>query len=198
MQTDNFERIKRLLDFASDDDFYLMQLIVRKKDNENIERNFSVIKTYYIRSVDNIDNKAEEVKFLCKYFNARAYINLNVKSFRKTTLMIMKEFAQRIMDENYAQPYKIFDSIAAQCVASRNKSWIVDIDCQDGVDDRKINEIVNFIDRECLPEGIKFVACIPTKNGKHIITKPFDLKRFKEDYPDIDVHKNNPTVLYCP
>ena len=31
-----------------------------------------------------------------------------------------------------------------------------------------------------------------------IITKPFNLKQFKDKYPDIDVHKNNPTILYIP
>ena len=44
----------------------------------------------------------------------------------------------------------------------------------------------------------KIYAYIPTKNGYHIITKPFNLKQFKDKYPDIDVHKNNPTILYIP
>ena len=42
------------------------------------------------------------------------------------------------------------------------------------------------------------IAYIPTKNGYHIITKPFNLKQFKDKYSDIDVHKNNPTILYIP
>lgn len=44
----------------------------------------------------------------------------------------------------------------------------------------------------------KIYDYIPTKNGYHIITKPFNLKQFKDKYPDIDVHKNNPTILYIP
>ena len=43
----------------------------------------------------------------------------------------------------------------------------------------------------------KFIAEIPTKSGCHLITTPFNLQQFKEKYPDIDVHKNNPTLLYC-
>ena len=42
----------------------------------------------------------------------------------------------------------------------------------------------------------KINATIPTKNGWHLITKPFNLQQFKEKYPDIDVQKNNPTLLY--
>ena len=30
-----------------------------------------------------------------------------------------------------------------------------------------------------------------------LITTPFNLQQFKEKYPDVDVHKNNPTLLYC-
>ena len=42
----------------------------------------------------------------------------------------------------------------------------------------------------------KYITNIPTKSGWHIITTPFNLQQFKEKYPDIDVHKNNPTILY--
>ena len=38
---------------------------------------------------------------------------------------------------------------------------------------------------------------LPAKSGYHIITEPFNLQQFKEKYPDIDVHKNNPTLLYA-
>ena len=43
----------------------------------------------------------------------------------------------------------------------------------------------------------KYITNIPTKSGWHIITTPFNLQQFKEKYPNIDVHKNNPTLLYC-
>ena len=42
-------------------------------------------------------------------------------------------------------------------------------------------------------------AEIPTKNGVHLIVeRSFNLQKFKEAFPNIDVHKNNPTVLYVP
>jgi hypothetical protein len=39
---------------------------------------------------------------------------------------------------------------------------------------------------------------IPTKNGFHFITKRFDVMEFKKHYPDIDIAKKNPTLLYYP
>lgn len=51
---------------------------------------------------------------------------------------------------------------------------------------------------ECHREAVYLFAEIPTMNGCHLITKPFNLQKFKEKFPKIDVHKNNPTVLYVP
>ena len=48
------------------------------------------------------------------------------------------------------------------------------------------------------PEGPKVDAIIPTKNGYHLITKRFDVMEFKKQYPDIDIAKKNPTLLYLP
>jgi hypothetical protein len=46
--------------------------------------------------------------------------------------------------------------------------------------------------------GPKVETIIPTKNGHHLITKRFDTQSFKEKYPDVDIQKKNPTLLYYP
>jgi hypothetical protein len=46
--------------------------------------------------------------------------------------------------------------------------------------------------------GPKIEAIIPTKNGHHLITKRFNTQTFKEKYPEIDIQKKNPTLLYYP
>ena len=58
-------------------------------------------------------------------------------------------------------------------------------------------DIKEYINEKCEPVGNKIISIIPTKSGNHLITSPFNIKQFKEKYPDIDVHKNNPTLLYC-
>ena len=58
--------------------------------------------------------------------------------------------------------------------------------------------MIRYAETECEPIGPKFVGLIPTKNGSHILMKPFNLAKFKEKYPDVNVHKNNPTILYVP
>jgi len=46
------------------------------------------------------------------------------------------------------------------------------------------------------PLGNKILAIIETKNGYHLITKPFNSQTFGEKYPEIEIHRNNPTILY--
>ncbi len=49
--------------------------------------------------------------------------------------------------------------------------------------------------------GREIFSFIPTPNGTHIISPPFDLSKFKDfvdrhKLPMPDIHKNNPTILY--
>jgi hypothetical protein len=41
-------------------------------------------------------------------------------------------------------------------------------------------------------------AVIPTKNGYHLITKRFDVEMFRKSYPQLDIQRKNPTLLYFP
>lgn len=193
MTIDNFSQISHLIKFDSEDDFYFLQIIQRKKEHEELNSNNRVIKSYYIKSVDHLLKMKDEIVKLCDVFNARAYINLNKRSFEKCALYSMKSIADRIINKQFVDTPKTFNTVCGQLGANGDKIWIVDFD---GQDDRFINSSLNFIERECEPIGNKFIAIIPTKNGKHLIVKPFNLQTFKEAYPEIDVHKNNPTILY--
>lgn len=47
--------------------------------------------------------------------------------------------------------------------------------------------------------ALAILAELPTKNGIHIIARPFNLKEFHDIFPNINVHKNSMgTVLYIP
>ena len=97
-----------------------------------------------------------------------------------------------------------FDSVTGQYHNDKDKKWIVDIDWVD------INSPSNpqgfyveevrlwVIGLQSLTKKYPMAESIPTKNGMHLITRPFNLKSFKDEFPGIDVHKDNPTILYCP
>ena len=198
----NFDLISSLLNFDNSDLFYHLQILRRGKDHPDLPSANRVIKTYYIDNNEKLDKIKQEIIDLCEFFGARAYINLAPKSYRKCTMQCIADMAIRAKDGDFKKIYKTWNTVVGY-VKSPDPHWIVDID---GPTDGKISE---FIEYECEPlryymEGQhkiyynKIYDYIPTKNGYHIITKPFNLEQFKKQYPDIDVHKNNPTILYIP
>lgn len=192
---DNFDLIASILIFESADDFYFLQLIQRKKENANLGSNNRVIRSYFIKSVEQLRLHEEEIKAICKVTNSRAYINLNRRSFRRTGLATLKNITDHIMNEDYEHIHRAYTTVCGQYKHEPNPTFIIDIDEELG---RKHNDMIRFIEQECEPVGNKFVTIVPTKNGSHIIMRAFNISKFKEKYPDIDIHKNNPTILYIP
>ena len=203
---DNFELIKPLLTFPNDDIYYHLQILRRGKDHPELPAANRVIKLYFINDINDLDFYEQEIKGLCKFFGARAYINLTPKSIKRTTMLQLKYLAERAYIGDYKKIWKSWNTCAGE-IKGEESRWIVDID--HNVGDLNLEpaweDIAYFIDYKCDPKidpnnmffDTKIIADIPTKNGNHLITKPFNLQQFKEKYPDIDVHKNNPTLLYC-
>lgn len=192
MNIDNINLIKPLLKRESENDFYFIQIIARKKDIEWFTGNNRVIKDYYIHSLEQLEKRYDEIKKLCNEFNARAYIRLS----RRNTEDIARDIIVLIWDafrnNSYNHLRKIYSTACWQSLWL-DKFWIIDIDWpQDWF------EIKSIIDNtyNLNPIWDKKITIIPTKNWMHIITKPFDLQKFKMWFPNIDVHKNNPTILY--
>lgn len=193
---DNFDRIIPLLNWKSDDEFYFVQILRRKKENAGMKGNARVVRTYKITNEDQLLELKEDIISLCKESNARAYISLNVKSFKKVSFNALKILAERIACEQFKAASSAYDSAIGQTKTDRDKSWIVDFDSKD--DDEYI-ELVSAIKQCKSKTGEETVrAVIPTKNGYHLICNPFNLMEFKNAYTKpIDIHKDNPTLLYC-
>ncbi len=189
---DNINLIKPLLNFTDEDKFYFLQILKRKKDDAN-NKSSSLIKAYYICSEEYLTYKFEEIKTICDTFNARAYIDLNRRSYKKVLLRTMSYIAQCIeLDQN--MPVEIIHNrVIGKQHDEENKSWILDID---EPIDFKVNDLIKHITL-LRPEGNKSKAIIPIKNGVHIICNPFDLNNLDKKYQGkFDIHKNNPTLLY--
>jgi len=191
---DNFELIKPLLTFPNDDTYYHLQILRRGKDYPELPAANRMIKSYFIIDINDLDFYEQEIKGLCKFFGARAYINLAPKSIKKTTMLQLKYLAERAYIGDFKKIWKSWNTCAGE-IKGEEPRWVVDIDSND----IKWNHIMDDIDT-LEPYGMdtKYITNIPTKSGWHIITTPFNLQQFKEKYPDIDVHKNNPTILYIP
>lgn len=191
---DNFDQIKDLLKFESEDDFYFCQILKRKKEHKELGSNSYVVKTYFISSFEAFDNYKPEMINLAEFHNARVYINLNRRSFERTGFHTLKKIVDQILNKDYKSIRKAYSSVCGMYSADEDKTWVVDIDAPKK--SRQTNEVLLFID-SLQPVGNKLIAIIDTKNGFHLITKPFNIQEFNKHY-SFDVHKNNPTILYIP
>lgn len=192
----NIELIKPLLNFEEKGDFYMLYILKRKKDQPEGERDnhqsVRTLRSYCIKSIEQLEAKYDEMQLLCETFKARAYIHIQKQNHRDVSLNMMVALAQRIQDGNLEQQ-NLFDSVVGQ-LKTYEKRWIVDIDTKDF---DYVLEVSRFI-TSLRPVGEKIEAVIPTKNGVHLITKRFDILGFNLQYPDIDIQKKNPTLLYFP
>lgn len=188
--------------------FFHLQILRRGKDHPDLPAANKLIQSWLVRSRDHLDSIRDEVIFLCEHYKARAYINVAGKDFDKLNQLVMKKLADNIYTGNVINPWHVLHSACGE-LHSRNKLWIVDIDTKDLDFKYEVLEELDGIWLETHPEHKKYIdACnrnlvyliaeIPTLNGCHLITKPFNLQKLKEKFPDVDVHKNNPTVLYVP
>ncbi len=203
----NFEKIRNLLEFRSNDDFYFLQILQRKKDAKEgtkvngTNNNSRLIKAYYINSVEELDFVEPEIIELCKVFNARAGIALNRRSFRTSALLHLQKAADQILNEDYDNACSAYNTVVGKHINENDKIWIVDIDVNDETFVKQMIELI-----ESLPPfgRKKEIATLPSRNGFHLITRPFRVDTYKEYmetnkelYPEIpSIHKNNPTNLY--
>lgn len=201
MEVNNFEQILDYLSFNSRDEFYFVQIIQRKKDSGNeglhVRSGYRLIRSYYIYSKQELIDLKDRIIELCRNNNARAYINLNVRNAKEVALEYIKKYADLILNDNAFMGNNIWDHSCGSTRAKGYKAlWIVD------VDDLKQLETIKQLINSCQgvsEERIKYI--IPTINGCHLITYGFDREEFndklhKEGIDCVDVHKDNPTLLY--
>jgi hypothetical protein len=196
----NFEQIKELLDWRSEDDFYFIQILQRKKDHKEGKINGSnnnsrLIKAYYLKSIEHLEFLTPEIIQLCEVFNARAGINLNRRSFKKMQLQHQKKCIDQQLNGTYNKVHKAYNTVVGAFNHDSDKKWIIDID--EPYDENEVRGMVEML-KNYQPLGPKMICKIPSKSGYHLITKSFNIKQAKEDFPGLDIHKNNPTNLYIP
>ena len=198
---DNFELFKSVMKFDSEDDFYFVQILIRGKDGHteqgvNGNNKNRLIKIYTIKSAEHLSRVEEEIKAICHAVNARAYIHPSRRSFRKVANEMFKNFTQSFLSHNDIGLKGCYSTACGKSFVTKHKLYVIDLDNELAEID-KVNEITQYIEEECEPfDTLKLQYIVPTTHGKHLICKPFNTTKFEQKYPEIDVHKNSPTLLY--
>jgi len=208
IMTDNFKLIKPLIKFDNENQFYFVQILQRSKENPDLGSNNRMIKAYYIYSIEQLEKYKEEIIKLCTAFNARAYIHLNRRDSGDVALELLEYTARCIRNKQFYTLSKSYNSVCGSHNSKIDKSWVVDVDYpKDERNDNPLRYDKRFVHGKYIqdlyafiynlqPIGHKILAEIPTKNGIHLITKAFNMEEFRNKYPEIEVQKNNPTILY--
>lgn len=195
----NFNRFEQQLKFESEHDFYFIQVIKRNKDQkDDIGKNSIVIKDFFINSIRDYKDKKSKMQDLADENNARVMGRLNVRNYEKLSLKMMKLMVEYIESKTYIGMNNMLAKVAGQYHSDPNKKWLLDFD--EPFDQDKYNNL-DLILHGIEPRDFntKVIGHFPSPNGYHVITRPFNLKKFKEtEYGNIDVHKDNPVNIYVP
>ena len=207
---DNFELIKSMFYFnEANDIFFHCQIIQRAKDHKGEKVREDAIKTYFIRSAKHLMRVKDEIILLCEHYKARAYINIAGKDFSALQSLMLVKLANDIHQGLVRNPRKCLNSASGE-LKSRMPKWIVDVDdvsLKDSIKEKLFELYAEARKKKgsnISVEAIKKVendyiyAEVPTKQGVHLIVKPFNTKAFSEAFPNVDVHKNSDTMLYYP
>jgi hypothetical protein len=166
-----------------------------------MERHAKLIRDFYIYSLKEFDELEGKIVQLCDENNARAYFRLNVRDAKKIAFQYNKRLAELLITEDYKAIPKSYASVTGEYHSDPDKKWLIDYDYTDDDENNSNLYLMELKVRNVFFNGNKenaIVAKIPTMNGIHLITRPFRLDVFKQEFPNVDVHKDNPTILYMP
>lgn len=201
MIVDNFNVFKKIINTLNEDEFYFVQILIRGKDGHtepgiNGNNKNRLIKFYTIKSAEHLEKVENEIKSICNAVNARAYIHPTKRSFKAVSKECLKATVEMFLSENNMGLKGAYSTACGKSYITSDKKFVIDLD-DENASQEKIKEIVDYITNECEPlSHNKLCYRVDTAHGMHLITTPFNTARFYQKFPDIDVHKNNPTLLY--
>ena len=201
MIVDNFNVFKKIINTLNEDEFYFVQILIRGKDGHtepgiNGNNKNRLIKFYTIKSAEHLEKVENEIKSICNAVNARAYIHPTKRSFKAVSKECLKATVEMFLSENNMGLKGAYSTACGKSYITSDKKFVIDLD-DENASQEKIKEIVDYITNECEPlNHNKLCYRVNTVHGVHLITTPFNTAKFSQRFPSIDVHKNNPTLLY--
>lgn len=204
---DNLEIILPHLIFESSDDFYFLQLLQRRKDNDGLKRHTKVVENYFINNREYLVERYEKIKEKCRFFNARAMIRLNKRSYKKVAAKTISLIADGFTNDDFKVAQRAFSKACGQTQnAKKDKRWLIDIDRLPDESDEQIQKrmtVIKDMVNQCMPlDREKVLFDNPSKTGFHIITRTFNLHEFGKllngQIKISEIQKDSPTTLFIP
>lgn len=213
----NIEKISKLLvsnfcnTLEETDAFFNIQLIQRKKDTTDCEANSRLIKSINIPFKNSMEDCLEEFKKmeptilkLSHNESCRAMINLNPCSKKNMHLKLIQKITDNMIQGQLNQlafhnKGMIQSVIDNSHISGQPKLWVLDIDTKDSLVLASIKQFLedhkSELNFKVESEVTLVVETIESKNGFHLITRPFNVQIFNKQFPDIEIKKHGLTNL---
>ena len=203
-QIDNFPMVKKLMNFQSDDDFYFVEIIKRKKDNPNEAFHYRQFITYYwIRSTQELESLKNEIINTCEENNARAYIYMNPRQ-----ASVVNNYAQ-VLKKKYQQRGKGYGKYRGheiEVASGQHKDWdsrpisFLDIDSTDQSIFDKVHKVldaygIDIMDEYKTPNGGLHII-LPDKRARNFDWSIFDDGKQLGQYATVHFNIDSPSLLY--
>ncbi len=193
---DNFELFKSFMSFDSEDQFYFLQIYQRRKDNSFLKGDNKTIKDYFIYSVDELEKKKQDIIRVCEDNNARAYIRPNRRSSSLVALEAITWMTNSLKEGRPRDAYRAYYKACGNSHIPKDKFWIVDVDSLDPDYILSVKDYIYALYN--LADGRREIAVeVPTMNGIHFICPGFNKKEFLAVFPEVSIHTDNPSLLFC-
>lgn len=194
----NFDAIKEHLEFDKPGDIYAVHVLFRVKDLRTDEEKQMFlshdetqrkIKSWFIESYEHWDKKVPQMIDLAIANKARVYVSMT----KKNRLVCNRALAKKIIEE-IDNPHVKYDgmitSAVCGCHISDYKWWTLDVDNDTeiidpnnigalsrvrlyDIKDALVSEMAKLVDETKTRSGSEIFE-VPTKNGCHIMTPPFN------------------------
>lgn len=211
------EKLKNLIGL-NENDFFVVRILQRRKDNPELELGVKQLKVYSFYSWEEFEKQEDRIKEICDLNNARAYIRLNKQNSLDVSYRCVEEMMQNLRNGNAKKNENVWNSVAGK--GGSKDWWVVDIDedhigCYQSLKfslhalyaKRYSDKVWNLVSDTDVPEPFhinEWMVENLTKSGVHLICKPFDTRVLQEynrelqseGLPLIEIQKDANTVLY--
>ena len=183
----NFPQIRKMLNFKDPGDFYFIEIL---GISDSVD-----IKTYHIYSISEFDSIQDDIINTCEAKNARAYIRMNTRNSKVIALSLIKRLADLVQSGQTDRSEDLYNTVCKETRIETDTNWIISVDNRN--DEVYAKQVLEDLWNQMLYGGI-ILSEIDTVTGKDLITTYFNIEKFKQSCPKINVDTDPSTLIFSP
>lgn len=189
--------------FDSPYDVYILLAVARKKNNIDITNSQEIVFREIIKKPEEIERKYSKIKTLTenyrdsegREYSFYTYVSVNPRNSMKAFFLLQNRFnttlSEALSGVDVSLKFKRIGGLWMSALANPNcrgsrKSFMVDLDTKDP-------DQLDYVFKE-LSKHTKTELVVETKNGYHILVKPFNRTKF--DIIGIDLEIKTDALLF--